>query len=45
MAKAFLTAVWRNLIMANYIVDPALLQKYLPYNTELDTFNGDHRLK
>jgi len=42
MAKAFLTAAWRNLIMANYIIDPSLLQKYLPCKTELDTFNSDH---
>ena len=38
----FLTAAWRNLIMANYIVDSSLLQKYLPCRTELDTFNGNH---
>ena len=42
MAKAFLSAEWRNLIMANYIVDPSLLQKYLPRYTELDTFNENH---
>ncbi len=28
--------------MANYIIDPALLQSYLPCYTELDTFNNDH---
>ena len=42
MAKAFLTAVWRNLIMANYVTDPALLQKYLPAYTEPDSYDGDH---
>ena len=42
MAKTFLTAGWRNLIMANYVVDPSLLKKYLPSHTELDTFNGNH---
>ena len=42
MAKPFLTASWRNLIMANYIVDPVLLQKYLPCYTEPDIYNGDH---
>ncbi len=42
MAQTFLTAGWRNLIMANYIVDPALLKKYLPSHTELDGFNNDH---
>lgn len=40
MAYTFLTAHWRNLIMANYIVDPALLQPYVPPGTELDTWNG-----
>lgn len=42
MARPFLTAAWRNLLMANYIIDPSLLQKHLPYKTELDTFNGNH---
>lgn len=42
MAKPFLTAAWRNLLMANYTIDPLLLQPYLPYKTELDTFNGTH---
>ncbi|MBL0182827.1 MAG: DUF2071 domain-containing protein [Chitinophagaceae bacterium] len=41
MAATFLTAEWKNLIMANYIVDPAILQPYLPYKTELDFFNGN----
>ena len=40
MARAFLTAEWRKLAMANYIVDPALLQRYLPYKTELDMWNN-----
>lgn len=42
MAKTILSAEWRNLIMANYTVDPALLQTYLPCYTELDTFNDEH---
>ncbi|WP_376777025.1 YqjF family protein [Flavobacterium covae] len=37
----FLTAQWKNLVMANYIVQPAVLQKYLPAGTELDYFNGN----
>lgn len=41
MASKFLTAEWKNLVMANYIVDPALLQPYLPNKTELDLFNGN----
>ncbi|MDB5196800.1 MAG: hypothetical protein JWP88_1171 [Flaviaesturariibacter sp.] len=28
--------------MANYLIDPAVLQPYLPCYTELDTFNGNH---
>ena len=42
MAKPFLTAEWRNLVMANYAIDPAVLKPYLPCRTELDTFNGVH---
>ncbi|MBV9963561.1 MAG: DUF2071 domain-containing protein [Parafilimonas sp.] len=42
MAKTFLSAAWRNLIMANYVIDPSLLQKYLPCKTELDAFNNEH---
>lgn len=42
MPKSFLTAEWRNLLMANYAVDPAVLKPYLPCSTELDTFNGTH---
>ena len=42
MAKTFLSAAWRNLIMANYVVEPSLLQKYLPCKTELDTFSGEY---
>ena len=40
MASTFLLAEWKNLVMANYIVDPALLQKYLPNKTELDFYEG-----
>lgn len=40
-AKAFLTAEWNNLIMANYIIDPSLLLPYLPTKTELDVYNGN----
>jgi uncharacterized protein YqjF (DUF2071 family) len=36
----FLTAEWRKLIMANYIVDPAILQKYVPALTEIDLWEG-----
>lgn len=40
MAKKFLTAEWNNLIMANYVIDPAILQPYLPAKTELDFYEG-----
>ncbi len=39
MKKTFLTAEWKNLIMANYIVDPAILLPYLPNKTSLDVYN------
>lgn len=38
--RVFLTAEWRKLIMANYIVDPTILQPYVPANTTLDYWNG-----
>ncbi|RYE01548.1 MAG: DUF2071 domain-containing protein [Sphingobacteriales bacterium] len=41
-SPVFLTAKWRNLLMANYAVDPKALLPYLPCRTELDTFNGLH---
>jgi uncharacterized protein YqjF (DUF2071 family) len=40
-SKTFLTAEWNNLIMANYVVDPAVLLPYLPNKTELDIYNGN----
>lgn len=42
MPKAFLTAQWRNLLMANYAIDPEILKPYLPCRTEPDSFNGVH---
>ena len=39
--RKFLTAEWRKLIMANYKIDPSILQPYLPAKTELDCFNGN----
>jgi len=38
--KMFLSAEWRDLLMLNYEVDPAHLQKYVPAGTELDSFGG-----
>jgi uncharacterized protein len=40
MSHVFLTAEWRNLMMANYAIDPALLKPYVPCHTELDQFDG-----
>jgi uncharacterized protein YqjF (DUF2071 family) len=36
----FLSAEWRDLVMLNYEVDPALLKPYLPSGTVLDSFAG-----
>ena len=41
MPKQFLTADWKNLIMANYVVPGDLLIPWLPYKTELDHFSGN----
>ena len=40
MPKPFLTAEWKNLLMANYPIEPSVLKPYLPCRTELDDFNG-----
>lgn len=36
----FLSAEWRDLVMLNYAVDPALLAPHVPPGTELDTWHG-----
>ena len=38
---AFLKAEWRKLIMANYEVDPTVLQPFVPFGTELDLWNDN----
>jgi uncharacterized protein len=38
--RAFLTAEWRNLVMLNYAVDPAVVAPFVPAGTELDFFHG-----
>lgn len=38
--RKFLTAEWRDLIMANYEVDPSLLDEYIPSGTDLDLYKG-----
>lgn len=42
MENHFLTAEWKNLVMINYQVDPAVLLPYLPANTILDSYGGIH---
>ena len=39
--SSFLSAEWRKLAIANYIVDPAILLPYLPRHTELDLWKGN----
>ncbi len=38
--KPFLTAVWQNLVMLNYKIEPAILETKVPAGTELDSWNG-----
>ncbi len=38
--RTFLTAEWKNLLMLNYVVDPMLLQSFVPSGTVLDQFAG-----
>lgn len=37
---SFLKAEWRKLILANYVVDPNLLEPYVPFGTELDLWEN-----
>ena len=37
--RVFLSAEWRDLVMLNYEVDPALLHRYVPRGVELDVFD------
>ena len=39
--RIFLTARWENLVMANYKIDPGILEPYVPLGTELDYWNGN----
>ncbi len=39
--RKFLTAKWLDLIMANYLVEPNLLQEFVPNGTTLDFWNGE----
>lgn len=38
--RVFLSAEWRDLVMLNYTVEPALLNRYVPPGTVLDSFEG-----
>lgn len=38
--RTFLSAEWRHLLMLNYEVDSALLRRFVPRGTELDSFAG-----
>lgn len=40
MPQTFLTAEWRKLIMANYLIDQDVLRPYLPRHTQLDHYKG-----
>lgn len=40
MQPTFLSAEWRNLIMANYEIAPAELAAFIPQGTELDLWQG-----
>ncbi len=40
MKFTFLKAEWRKLAIANYSINPDILKKYLPSNTELDLWEG-----
>jgi len=39
--KKTITSNWGNIVSVNYIVNPKFLEKYVPYGTELDYYNGD----
>src|SRR3954469_896095 len=39
-SRPFLDAEWRYLAMLNFAVDPVVLVRFLPENTELDFFEG-----
>ena len=38
--KPFLTAEWRSIAMLNYVVDPVVLEPFVPAGTELDAWQG-----
>ncbi len=38
--RIFLSTEWRDLLMLNFEIDPALLQPFVPRGTKLDSFEG-----
>lgn len=40
MHNVFLTAEWRKLIMANYVINDSVLKPYLPKQLQLDYYHG-----
>lgn len=40
--KTFLRANWLRLVSANYVIDPSILEKYIPKGTVLEAHNGKH---
>jgi len=38
--RKFLTAEWKDLVMANYEIEPALLEEFVPKGTSLDFHDG-----
>jgi uncharacterized protein len=40
--KTLLTADWTDLLVATFEADKSLLQKYIPYKTELNDWNGKY---
>ena len=38
--RPFLTAEWRNLVMLNFEIDPAVLEPFVPSGVELDYWEG-----
>jgi hypothetical protein len=40
VSRVFLTAEWRNLVMLNFTVDPAVLEPFVPSGTALDAWHG-----
>jgi len=39
MSRIFISALWEDIIMANYEIDPSVLKPFLPNGVELDLYN------